>query len=471
MPENFEQQFDPWAKVETPTQESEPQTIETPIGKEEFVPEEVLVKIKEAPKEERRERVTDFKKRLALQKESLAKMQETMIARIKESPDMPIEELKAIAQDFSQKNDINTEQLNRTNEVLDRYVARHKLIKETREKYPDDRELFKALYGKYPDGKINVVVNPLTISIRCYNLHDYAFIRYEGWQNNNFHPTEEQLSRVMPSGGGTDIPCLIPELESLIIVENPQAVDGKEELLETIHSHEEQHIMNRLFGKEKSIEKIYTTSEEMREKLSKTKTEDKAMNLFTKGFRFERRKKERETKEELLAYFKSGDNLESVARMLKGNNSGQYNYFEKYLKPDFVNHLVVNLYGEKYRTPIEKGLKQVFETEYHQLIDRAINAFKYLLRDGKYSREQAIAILMQEPLNRWAKVTERILKAKDSIRNRQEKQKLTELEKSQVEAMAENKARDAEKIPTSKPQKEDPVYKPDKELEEDLSGF
>jgi hypothetical protein len=516
MPENFERQFDPWAKqenvsstfdpsqeaksiqapnseisikengqesvmpekieqpqtqpVETPIQEkNEPQVAETPTEKEEFAPKEALQKIKESPKEERRERLADFKERLALQKESLAKIQETMIVKIKENPDMSLEELKAIARDFAQKNDINTEQLNRTNEVLDRYVARHKLIKETREKYPDDRELFKALYGKYPDGKIEIVLDPLILTIRCHDVKDFAFIGYAGWMRDDFKLTEKHLAYVEVIGGSSHMPCKIPELQHSIVIENIEKTS--EESLKIARVHEEQHVIHELFER-KPIEGASVALEEMKERLSMAKTEKEVEKLFINGFRSERRKKEWDTKTELLAYFKTSSGPEVVSRVLKlkKEHGGIYDYFAKYTDPKFVEKMM-GAYEEKYRIPIEKGLKQVFETEYHQLIDGAINAFRYLLKDSKYSREQAIAILMQEPLDRWAKVTERILKAKDSIRNRQEEQGLSELEKSQVEAMAENKARDVKKNPIQNPPKEDLNYKPDNEIEEDLTGF
>jgi hypothetical protein len=459
------------APTEAPIQEDKSQTIETPTEKEEFVPKEALQKIKEAPKEERREKIADFKERLVKQKEALAKIQETMIAKIRENPDVSIEELKTIAQDFAQENDINTEQLNRINEVLDEYFPKRKLLREVREKYPNDRELFKLLYGKYPDGEIEIILNPLILTIRCYDIRDFAFIDNNICVRAGFD-TSMSEKRIKESEGLVGVAnraCLLPWLEKLIIAEKASGRKSNEEKSKKVFIHEEQHVISGLFEKE-PIEKMHITLNEMREKLDKAETEDETARLFIRGFRFERRKKETKTKDELLAYLKEDFNSEKIKDLLK-RKEGFYDYFAKYLKPDFINNLVVNLYGEKYRGAIEKGLKQVFETEYHKLIDEGINAFQYLIEYGDYSREQAIAILMQEPLERWAKVTKRILKAKDSIRSRQERQKLAELEKSQVEAIAENKARDAEKIPSPNPPKEDPIYKPDNELEEDLTGF
>jgi hypothetical protein len=377
--------------------------------------------------------------------------------------------LKREMAEFARENDINSEQLGIANEAMDKFVAKRKAIKEVREKYPDDRELFRALYGKYPEGEIRIDVETAMLSVICYDLRDYGYIHSKGWKNPGSLPKDKNLERANLSRGVTNVSCLIPELSDAISIQNAQG--RNEAQISHVNTHEERHIINGLLERKEPIGN-YITANEVAEKLRKGATEEEIEKIFIKGCRFERRTGERRARDEILAYLKDGTDLDIIEGTLKEKESegGIYDFLAKYTKPEFVDE-VVERYGEKHKDTIAWAARKVFINEYHELIEKSLDAFRRLKDEGGYPHSQAIEILSQEPLGRWAKVTERILKAKGSIRSRQEKQKQAELEKSQAEAIVENKARDTEKNPTPDPQKEDPAYKPDNELEEDLAGF
>jgi hypothetical protein len=54
-------------------------------------------------------------------------------------------------------------------------------------------------------------------------------------------------------------------------------------------------------------------------------------------------------------------------------------------------------------------IKKVFVDEYHELIEKSLDAFKRLKDEGGYPHGQAIEILSQEPLDRWEKVAKRLI--------------------------------------------------------------
>ncbi len=139
------------------------ETTEPPIEPDEiFNPEKELSEIKIASKKERKQKLQEFKEKLAYQKEGLARTQEELTNIIRENPDIAWRELYGKTLDLLVKYGAD-EQKDKVRKILSNYHWRHLAIKEAREKFPDENQLFEAVFGRPPRGKIEVIEGPVTL--------------------------------------------------------------------------------------------------------------------------------------------------------------------------------------------------------------------------------------------------------------------------------------------------------------------
>lgn len=380
-------------------------------------------KILKASKQERGAALEKFKKEWVEQKEGIATMQETLTKIIRENPDAPLEKLCKAAADINLALDLKlTDQQKEITElVLEKYVEKHNKIKETREKYPNDRELFKALFGRYPKEKIEVIKSPIILYFRVY-LNDYAYIHSGAFLR------KESLSRdeinLADQSDGFPLPWvnyLTSELDGVVVLEK---VHG-ENNTKIIMSHEEQHIINQLFQKtfqESQIEEGKIKIDIKRIKffagrLRSARTDDKRQSLLTDCFSLIRDEVFSEMgRDEIFAYLQEDKHkhkspLEIYEILTKSKNqNGIYDFFEEKKKKIFKPFKKSGIY-KQYSLLIKNTAEEVLKNQYHQLLKNGIEAVEDLQKYG-YSNDKIIAFLMNESLTKWPKVVERLLGAK-----------------------------------------------------------
>ncbi len=374
---------------------------------ETFSPEEELLEVRQAPKEERHQALAEYKRKLAYQKEGLAKIQLDMTSKIMDNPDISFGELHEELDAFRQQYGLTFEQEAAARKVLMRYVQKHMAISDNREKYPDDKQFFEALFGRGPKGKIEIIEGPMTVYVRCHNLDDYAFIQSEAFLQKRDATPEEVKKANMSVGVNVDR-SLVPGLEGTITAEKSHGTKFGRFARETF-VHEEQHVIKRLFEETSYRENVF-----QRIKTAKTEGELRsAMEEYlrwTRGRGFE--SSEASAKNEILAYFKDGSSPKQIVdRLLLSREAGEfYNFAADWRKnmPSFF----VRVLGEEHRELAEQVTRKVFVTEYRKIVKDGINAFSKLKAAG-YSVEGAIALLTTEPLSRWGKVVSRLLAEKN----------------------------------------------------------
>ncbi len=372
------------------------EAIESPIRSDEiFDPEEELSKIKEMPKEKRREKLREFKEKLAYQKEGLARTQEELIKTIRENPDITWPELYGKALDLLVKYGADTEgnQI-KIDEILRGYYKKHWFIKKARERFPDDNNLFEAIFGRPPQGRIEVIEGPVTLYFRCHDIRDYALISQQTFLDYR-DPTMTEIRATKREGGVSISTSLIPNLRGTIIAERARGefTDNQK----AIYIHEEQHAIKRLFD-ERPIKTMWKTTWPYEMDTS-----------LTKQFRIIREQMaELRVKDEILAYMKEGRrDPEEIFKILtmSGQDGGLYDYLEDEKRELIALHSRNKSPDEQ--KMITETVKQVFETEYHKLIKDGIDAFQDLIDNG-YTTAQTIALLNAEPLARWPKIVRRL---------------------------------------------------------------
>jgi hypothetical protein len=402
---------------------------------EQFNPSQELENVRKAPKAERKEKLAEFKEDLARQQQGLAKVQELMIAVVRENPDMQLPELMEEVERLSVAVGMHDNQKRVAETVLQQYVEKHHAVREIRQQFQEDRELYHALFGLYPRGKIEIIEGPMTLYVRCYDLGDYTLIHSQKFLDTRNWSNEDEKQAKM-SGGVSIGTSLIPGLGGTIIAENASKFGAGNSVLHTdgtseqrygfdhasenekqrsraIHEHEEQHAIKRLFAE--PIRKIkfngpegYFSTDEDREKY----------------FRWLRDTGEEHARDEILAYFKDGTPGETAVSFLMKpeHEGGLYDYFAGERKEavdlmrgnqDPVTYLLAGDQGFSMEEKINllKILHKVFTEEYEQLLKEGVAACERLVASG-WSKDRVIGLLIHEPLSNWKNVVGRLLKAK-----------------------------------------------------------
>lgn len=374
----------------------ENETTET--EKEVFDPRLELEKIKKLPREEKREALDEYKEKLAEQKEGLADLQKILIKKIRENPDLPWAEGKEVIEEMARVHKMTEAQKDYAKRIFGNYRSRHQKIKEVRKKYSDDKELYKAAFGKEPEGKVEIIEGPMTLYFRCYDTKDYALI-YRLVFLLNRELTEEDIEAANLSGGASVPYSLIPELEGAVIVENSQKTPVTH--IFGTYSHEEQHVINKFFQEE-----------ETRASLGRFKFKDpeRARLLFTRYFRLLREPAEDRAKDEILAYLKNGTSVESILRKLtKAEKEGGIYDYLKIIKERSVEEVLSHFQKKpEYLQIGQIAASEVLEKEYVDLLKQGLEAFGKLTKEIGYSTDRAMALLITEPLIKWPKVVRRL---------------------------------------------------------------
>lgn len=377
-----------------------------------FDPIVELQNIKKLPKDERPEAFQEYKKKLIEQKENLAKMQEALIALIRFNPDRPLEELITKAQQLGEKFVFSEEQMETIKSKLKQYSTRHSLVKELRQRFPEDNELFKFLFGREPKGRIEIIVGPITLYFRCHDINDYAYLYTQSFLKKE-EPTIEQISLVSGSGGAKltfNIETKIKNQDltspHLIIIENASLGHEFTDKQKGILVHEEQHAINTLlFPSEYNTYFSYLDLVEAKTKIEK----EQALRRY---FRFLREDYDSHVKDEIIAYLKQGGSAEHIFELLirAKEEGGRYDYFPKDKQKDLTEQIFKGSLEQspELKQMIEDVVQDIFVKEYQQIIKDGLSAL-VSLRDMGYSSEQAIALFQQESLTKWPKLAKKFM--------------------------------------------------------------
>jgi len=374
-----------------------------------FDPKVELEKLKKCPRKTKTEKLAEYKNELIKQKEGIAEIQMDLEKQIRENPDLNQEELM--------KTVLAKAPLALFQETLNKYVERHQAVRKARKKYPRDKKLFKACFGKEPEGFVEIMERPANLHFRCDNLADYAWIYklkfLEPKQKQNI--TMSDIKSANKTGGfllARD--CLLPSLNCAISVERAGLQTTDRLKSEKIIKHEEQHSIYKLYKEQQirnSIERILTEPE-IRKKINQELGDKKSPKILVDYLRTIREDFENFAKNEILAFYKSGDLFfEAIDYLLMPK--GLFDYFyqnKKYIQKILQNRLTPETV-ERHKKEIERILKQVFVDEYHQELFDNVYAIRALEKMGK-SRNEIIYLLITEPLSRWGKLVERIKTAK-----------------------------------------------------------
>lgn len=392
-----------------------------------FSPVGELARIREAG--DPRGALTDYKDRFVHQKEGIAQLQADFVHLVHESPDVPPADLESFLSEEAERLRMDTAQREIAQKVVLLYNQKRQGIKEVLDKYPSSDELFEALFGRDPEGEIEVIDGPITLAVRCNNPRDYARLYWGAYLQNqdaeglgglivhikslgnieNGDITDAAVTKAQQTGGVSVRYCHIPSLEGSIIGVNDSSNMDREYLEKTL-IHEEEHAWQGLFAEATGREDTDTLKRInalMKAKYAKTDAEKaRYLKRYLRGIR---NSDEEATKREVLAYFRDGSDYSRVLHQM--TDRGLYDTW-RWRKDTMPDQLVMDMWTEDSppeasREVVTKAVNKVFGSEAIANIQFGIGAYMRL-RDVGYSDAQINALLLAEPFHQWKKIADRI---------------------------------------------------------------
>ncbi len=388
-----------------PTMQSSPSAApaQRPARLETFDARKELAGLKAIPKAERREKLAEIKQNLSRQTEGLAQVQTNIFTVIRNNPDASYDDLRGAMLQQGATYGMNDRQKEVGSDVLKKYVTKHEEIRGLRSQYPDNRELFKALFGRPPKGDVEVVDGPMTFYFKCKDVNDFALIRSQSFIEGR-EPTAGEVSEAARYGGLAGVTTLVPAVNGAVMAENSshEVFQKSPAQSDTVRTHEEQHVMNHLFAEQ------FDEARDVISRFHEAQTRGEKEVAVEDYLRYFQEKAEEESRDEILAYFKDGRSLDEILTTLtlKKDEGGGYDFLVDDRASAEYN--VALLFGEDFQAFARSKAGKMYDTEYREHLKTALQSVERLTKAG-YDRDKAIALLVHEPLSRWDKVTGRLL--------------------------------------------------------------
>jgi len=349
----------------------------------------------------RREALAGWKEAYIMQRHALARVQAEVIRRLRENPGTTKEELVAFFEDESERGGFSSEQREVGLAALDILEQRHNIIRTVREKYPNDSELFTAVFDVSPIGKVRTEEGPASISFICSNGLDLArVLNFNKKGLIAFYAIVRDFTLHDDKGAAMFVTPRLPELKDMIVVGRGSMVD---ERMGNIRVHEEQHMLRHVLLA--AAERVQTVSpeagleQEPWQQLLRECT-DSIESAF---------------EDELLAMNKG--EAQNPSRMLS-----QDHYFKAFIQEQIDalrEHLAVSeanqeetgkaLDPDDVENVIDALESNEFKESLWERVMKGNSAYARLRNIGRFSHEEITAFLDLEPLGQWPKLEKRLL--------------------------------------------------------------
>lgn len=349
-----------------------------------FSPEEELARIKRLPRGQKREALASFKENLARQREALAACCVFIERNIEFNHDVPRENLAALIEKFGAQYGFTSQQKQIAEQLIDGYHTNREKVLEMRERYQDDVALVNELtvLGFDKTSKLEAAAGPMSIDISA-----------DGFDARRIYQNFKDVVASLPYGG---FATRSEHEDPLLYI-----VINKDQARKSTIPHEYEHQKNRLFRE------IF----------------DKQVSLREENFLFARYETEQdpETKRELLeTYFRLKRQeafqyaKDEVIAMKKDRSPYSYDFFFAQDKSLYDYLSYVRDWEQKKDDALwRETAKRVLGEDYRKIFEGAVAAFDKLEQDGKYTREEVIAMLADKALSEWPKTARRLLEQKE----------------------------------------------------------
>jgi len=348
---------------------------DTPPISDVFDPEAELQNLKTLPREQKREALTEFKGKLARQREAWATCRTFLRRKIEVNHDVERQDLMDWIDKFSSEYGFTVSQRQTAEEIIDDYCANRQRVKDFRQEYQDNTELLTELTGISIEKtkKLDVSVGLMAIDIRC-----------DGYTAGRLY--ERSNDPVIFEGSAfASYSNHQPPIKYNVFRVDTERKSSK--------PHEDQHQENKIFRKQFD------------------QSQDESWSLWNQY----QNEQDTETKRTLLESYLKANRDKALVRvkdeliaMKKPKNAG-YPY-DIWFKQDNSSYDYLSDIRDKEDSELYRECSQrLLVEEYRRIVESAVAAFDQLKKKGGYSIDQTIALLTDKPLTQWPKTARRLL--------------------------------------------------------------
>lgn len=385
-----------------------------------FSPDEELQQIKkavaESPEEDQSNQrmllMASFRRRLKILRENMAQAQLELEIFIRENPETNIKELSQTVEEIAGQNNISAQKrylLDAARSYLKAHTDIINTIQTYKGRYPDSwqAELFRDLFKQPPRGQIEIEAMPMNIYIKIGNIEDYVIA----------NGAPENIAR---SSGGAFLNGKFPKVKALsgkILIENV-SLNNPKYSEKVIKPHEEEHSIHRnIYPRSAFIKgendwlRDLGYNREIELPLFNAVLNKSITNIFLGYWLYE-------AKTEILAYMKTGINIDRIKQVLIDPN-GLYNYLDKgreHHQNWFIGHLKASeitangsdnhrLTEEEIKAMYSSSLEDAWHKRYLPMLEETFQILeKILAHYGSDKYPEIIRLLSQEPINKWPRL-------------------------------------------------------------------
>ncbi len=364
-----------------------------------FEPEQGLRRVLSA--KDRPAALNEWKAAYIAQRLALAKTQAALIQRLYQNPETTADEMLAAFDEAADAHQFSQEQRNIGKAAIELCGERRRIIREVRTAYPDDRELFKAVFGVTPLGPASVEELPLSLNFKCSNGIDLTrVIHFDESRLVLFRELLYEILGRETYGAALHMTPRLPELKGMITVEKEP---WWRERRESVADHEEQHMMRHL---------LLAAEQRASVRLEQHTANEAWKDMFVEC----RDSIELRLEDELLALPAGG-----TRRVLQDIAHGPY--FNRFIQEEIsaferqFEELALRDKGtdeslSEKRIDLQRVIVALeddsFREDLWQKVRDASAAYARLRNIGHFSHEEVTALLSLEPLGQWQKLEKRI---------------------------------------------------------------
>ncbi len=350
----------------------------TPIKPGEvFDAETELKNFLKLPKAEREQALATIKDKLTYQYKGIAEMEDDLITKLSDNPNLTKEELGKSVEKYSEKYGFNSKQLSNARTAIDSYLLNNEKVKQLRIEFPDDYELFSFITSSKPKGNITITSKPGYFEIKTDVEDDIAI--FNSINKNELLPYGVSKTITVKRYGDVNVVVL----DTKKIAEHTGLVE--ELSLDGVSNHEKRHMITKAIGTQQ------------RESYHSGVSTDTLSSVARNNI-------EMNAKSELLSQLTDKSNHSSIKFELTGD-------FRNY---DFINNELsiineLSFIKAEDKTALSKLVASKEEyARLDNLINNGLDSYTKLIQGG-YSKEQALNLLTNIPLNKWGKAADRAL--------------------------------------------------------------
>lgn len=351
-----------------------------------------LVELKKFHGQAGLEKLAEFKEKLRFQKLGLTKMEAAVLDYLDKNEQVKETEILDFLQADIEKYALSQTQIEALQASVKDLVRKNKNIRalvdtcRNQDGQVEPNLVYTKVFGEEPKGQVGLDVNSYSLYFRPSDNQDFCYVASGAYKRHRALKKKD-LEYAQTSGGVKLDTYPSKKLNGLIAIQNAEFFDHPE-VTKRVADHEKRHVINGIIAKyftSADNEDVYRRYQSLTNQVGQEDNEVDQELVDKLGGNLDIEKR---IKDEICAHFKDGHSSKRISKAL--------------LRDETIYD-----YGYDYNSSED----QEFDPEYLDLVEDGIVAFQELTKHG-YDTNQAISLLLVEPLIKWPKIVSRIVDKK-----------------------------------------------------------